>query len=230
MLRRAWLTAASLVFAAGAPAAAAEGDAVRVTLTGPGTPYASVRYEIEERRGTVSASVTKVFAGDFGFEEKVGLLPSTDFEALLGELEALQAFTLPSTRGPARRARYLIEVRRGSRSHRIEVHDPAQLPDGRYRALIDRVRSVTRTVAGRIPFRDAMLLPAEAGLLRIRSRPAARVTIDGLQYGETTPVEGLPLPAGRHTVRLTAVDEPLERTYEIRIEAGKTTRLAVDLR
>jgi hypothetical protein len=210
--------------------AAAEGDAVRVVLTGPATPYASVRYAVEERRGAVSASVTKTFADDFGFREEVGLLTAGDFAALFADLEGLGAFALPSTSGKATQARYEVEVRRGGRRHAFTVHDPALLPDARYRQLVARVRAAVEASAGTIPFRDPLLLPNEAGLLTLQSRPRARVEIDGVAHGETTPLDALPLPAGTHTVRLVALDEPLERTYEVKVEAGKTTRLVVDLR
>ncbi len=209
---------------------AAEGDGVRVVLTGPATPYAAVRYAVEERRGTIAASVSKTFADDFGLREEVGLLTAGDFAALLAELEGLGAFTLPSTTARAARARYEVEVRRAGRRHAFTVHDPALLPDARYRQLIARVRGAVEATAGAIAFRDPLLLPGEAGLLTLQSRPRARVEINGVAHGETTPLDALPLPVGTHTVRLVALDEPLERTYEVKVEAGKTTRLVVDLR
>jgi hypothetical protein len=211
-------------------ALAAEGDGVRMVLRGPATPYDNVRYEVAERRGAVAASVTKTFAADFGFREEVGLLTAADFAALLADLEALGALDLPSTPGTAHRVGYEIDVRRGARKHHLVVYDPELLPDARYRQLVARIRAAVEASAGSIPFRDQTLLPAESGLLTIQSEPRARVEIDGVRQDEPTPIDGLPLPAGTHTVRLVALDAPLDRTYQVKVEVGKTTRLAVDLR
>lgn len=236
-MRCASLVLLALVFAP--PASAADGDRVVVRLKGPTVPYASVVFEVGQRRGTVVASVSKEFEADFGHRESLGLLPRAEFDALMRALERLGAGTLKSAgrpgprRGSARRpARTIHEVEfvHLGRTHRFTVEDLAQQPDARYRRVVETVRDAVRANAGTLAFRDALLLESEQGILRVDARPRARVRVDGVLLEETTPISALPLPAGPHTVELLAVDSDARGLYEIKVEAGKTTRLAVELK
>jgi serine/threonine-protein kinase len=65
----------------------------------------------------------------------------------------------------------------------------------------------------------------KSGRLRINTRPWSQVYVDGKLVGNT-PLLGLELPAGKHTVRL--VNEPMDltKTISLKIKAGDTvTRL-----
>ena len=207
----------------------AEGDRVFAELTGAATPYETVRFEIAERRGTVIVSTVKTFANQFGHEQRVGLLPKSELGPLFEALDRLNAFEIPSRQSRSPRTRWHIELRRGRRSHRIVVDSPGRLADRRYARVLSHIRSVVAESAGIIPFRDALLLPTEAGLIRLDSTPRAGVAVDGIELGLVTPVVDLRLPAGPHEIRLNAIAEPLSRTYEVRVEVGKTTQLVVDL-
>lgn len=217
-----------------AAAARAEppGDGVRVRLTGPATPYAEVRYEVAFRRGTVIAEVDKAFAADFGHRGEVGLLARSDLGALLDAVEALGGFTLRSRTHADPRTVWRIEARRGQQTHSITVHDPETISDGRYLAVIDRVRGLVEQTVGPVPFRDGMLLPAEYGTLRLRTTPKATLAVDGVPWAGTTPMNEVRLPAGRHTLALTPVggEEHEPHVYEVQIEVGKTTSLVVELK
>jgi serine/threonine protein kinase len=64
------------------------------------------------------------------------------------------------------------------------------------------------------------------GLLQIGVRPWAQVSVDGREVG-TTPLDKIPLPAGRHVVRLRhPAYQAMER--EVVITEGETTRLVFD--
>lgn len=212
-----------------APAADLEAG-VRVTLTGPGTPYAEVVHEVGRRHGTVVVSVRKTFAAGFGHRDEVGLLTDDDLEALLDGLVALGAFELASSPRKDHRARHRVEIAWKGRHHVFEVDDPELQADERYGRLITRVRAAVGHAAGVVPFQDAMLLPEEAGRLNIVADPPARARIDGVVIEGTTPLGGLRLPAGSHRVELTPVGGGPARTYDVKIEVGKTTNLTVNLR
>jgi len=61
----------------------------------------------------------------------------------------------------------------------------------------------------------------DQGFLRLSSRPPARVTVDGQDTGQTTPVINLGLAPGRHKVRLDA--GPRSDEFEVVIRAGKVS-------
>lgn len=215
---------------AGPAAAELTGDGVRMVLTGPATPYAEVRYEVAFRRGTVIAEVDKAFAAGFGERGEVGLLSRDDLEALLDGVEAMGGFTLRSRTGAAPRTAWHIELRRGTRRHSLRVHDPERLADGRYRALIERVRGAVERTVGPVPYRDGLLLDSEYGRLRLRSTPAATVAVDGVPVPGVTPMNELRLTAGEHRLELTPVAGGEPHVYEVRVVVGKTTSLTVELR
>ena len=65
-----------------------------------------------------------------------------------------------------------------------------------------------------------------SGMLQIGVRPWAQVTVDGREMG-TTPLDRIPLGAGRHVVRLEhPAYQPVER--EVLVVAGETARLVFD--
>lgn len=215
-----------------APAEKLPGDGVRMVLEGPATPYAAVRYEVAFRRGTVIAEVDKAFAAGFGSRGEVGLLSRDDLGALLDALEALGGFTLRSQTDAAPRTVWRIDLRRGTRHHHIRVHDPERIADGRYRALIERVRELVERTVGPVPYRDGMLLDAEYGRLRLRSTPRATLMVDDVPMPGTTPIDDLRLTAGAHELKLTPVggDPGDPHVYVVKIVVGKTTSLTVELR
>ncbi len=214
-----------------APAAAGlPGDGVRLVLSGPATPYAEVRYEVSYRRGTVVAEVDKTFAKGFGRRGEVGLLGRSDLGALLDEVTALGGFTLRDRTGETPRTVWRISTRHGDKRHRFVVHDPERIADGRYRALIERVRGLVDRTVGPVPYRDGLLLDDEYGSLRLRSTPRATLAVDGVPWPGTTPMNDVRLPAGTHTLSLTPVGGGEAHTYDVQIVVGKTTSLTVELR
>lgn len=224
------LAVTALLALVGPAAAELPGDGVRLVLSGPATPYAEVRYEVSYRRGTVVAEVDKTFAAGFGHRGEVGLLGRGDLSALLDGITALGGFTLRDHTTKAPRTVWRIETRHGNKRHRLVVHDPERIADGRYRALIERVRGLVDTTVGQVPYRDGLLLDGEYGRLRLRSTPRATLSVDGVPWPGTTPMNDVRLPAGTHTLALSPVEGGEPHTYEVQIVVGKTTSLTVELR
>lgn len=65
------------------------------------------------------------------------------------------------------------------------------------------------------------------GFLVVRARPWARVSVDGLGLG-TTPLPALPLPAGKHRLKLE--HDGIVKIQSIDVAPQKTTTIQVDMR
>ncbi len=216
-----------LLFVAGAYAA--EGDGVRVVLSGGATPYERVEFAIVEKRGTVVAEVVKTYAAEFGRDERVGLLPRDEYGTLLAALERLGLFTLQERTDPRARVTYEVIAQQGKRRHRFRVADPELLDDPRYSSLLARIQATVAEHAGAVRFHDRMLLPSESGRLRVVSTPRAVVWLDDVALQGWTPLKRLRVPVGKHRLRLVS-EAGLTRDYEVKIEVGRTTSLVVDLK
>jgi len=69
--------------------------------------------------------------------------------------------------------------------------------------------------------------PSEVGFLTVSSVPPAKVFIDDIDTGRSTPIEALALPPGNHRLRLEA--GALKRALGFQITVGQTTRLKISL-
>ncbi len=104
-----------------------------------------------------------------------------------------------------------------------------EVPAGRHRLLCRHPEFGEQTV-------DLSVSPGEEvrrsisfmGELRFRVRPWARVTLDGDDLG-TTPFPSRTLPAGTYTVILENDQLGTRRTERIRVRAGETTTLDVNM-
>lgn len=224
------LLLAALLLTLAAPARADDADHVRLTLSGPATPYAAVTWEVARERGAVVVGLEKRFAPGFGHRAEVGLLTDADLNALLDALAALGAFTLPARTVETPRTVYTLSIQQGRRRHRVTVHDPEWSPDPRARAVFARIRAAVAAHTDPIPFRDALVLPGEYGTLHLRATPPATVALDGVPLEGRTPITDLRLTTGRHRLTLTPLSGGEARDYDVTIEPGKTTSLVVELR
>ena len=207
----------------------AQADGVRLRLEGAGVPYVSVEYVLAEKRGTVVAESNKRFAQRFGHQEVVAVLTRADLDALLDALEADGIWALRTRKGVRPVTRWTIDITRGARKHQVIVDDPALRLDGRHLRVIDRVRArVQAAVPPRI-FQDPMLLPSEGGTLNLRTLPIARVRLDGVLLPISTPIKGLRVQAGRHTLEFLPSTGGPATPYNIAVEAGRATSLNLKL-
>lgn len=218
-----------LLLASLATAHAADGDGVRLSMSGSATPYARVEFALVEKRGTVVAEVVKTFAAGFGREERVGLVPRDEYRATFAALAGMGVFTLPTATGrPDSGVTWTVEARRGATVHTFSVDDPQLKRDARYADVLAKVRAVVTGHAGQIPFRDRMLLPSEAGLLEVKATPRARVWLDGVEQVGWTPLKAR-VAGGGHRIRLVS-EAGLTRDYEVKVDVGRTTSLSVELK
>ncbi len=67
------------------------------------------------------------------------------------------------------------------------------------------------------------------GFLDVASDPAAKIAIDGVDTGKTTPQLHLALAAGHHKLTLVTLDGAHQRNIGFAIEAGQTTKLTIHL-
>jgi PEGA domain len=76
---------------------------------------------------------------------------------------------------------------------------------------------------------DVLRGDQETGYLDVSSDPPARVHIDDVDTGKTTPAPHLPLKAGHHKLTLVTADGAHKRTIGFTVEAGQTTKLSIHL-
>ena len=70
---------------------------------------------------------------------------------------------------------------------------------------------------------------ADMGFLDVTSDPPAKVLVDEVDTGKTTPAQHLPLKVGHHKLTLVTPDGSKKRTIGFTIEAGQTTKLSIHL-
>ncbi len=76
---------------------------------------------------------------------------------------------------------------------------------------------------------DGAAPKADVGYLTVTTDPAAKLEIDGVDTGKTTPVTKLALAVGKHKVTVTSLDGKTKRTLGVTIVAGEEKRLTVTL-
>jgi len=67
------------------------------------------------------------------------------------------------------------------------------------------------------------------GKLFLRTEPWANVTIDGVATGQTTPLNGLVLTSGQHTIELTNPHYGLKRTIDVVVPSGGDVKRSLRL-
>lgn len=192
-------------------------------------PYAQAEYVVAEKRGTIVAEANKRFAERFGRQEVVAVLTRGDLDTLLEALERDGIWALHTRRTVRRQTRWTIVITQGARRHQVVVDDPELRLDGRHLRIIDRVRARVQAAVPSRRFQDAMLLPGEGGTLNLRTRPLARVRLDGVLLQEPTPIRGLRVQAGRHRLEFLPLAGGPMKPYDIAVEAGRATSLNLKL-
>jgi hypothetical protein len=74
----------------------------------------------------------------------------------------------------------------------------------------------------------APVVSAEPGLLNLDTTPWSNVSVGGRALG-TTPLVGVSLPAGTHTLVLTNPELGIKTTYRVTIGSGRTTARRIGL-
>lgn len=210
-----------------------EDSHVRVTRTEGFSPFRGVIHVVISRARVPVAKHRKRLINHSGRLGNMALLRPEEHLEVLNEVEALGGWRLPDAMGPGPgpdESAWKVEVRREGREHGFSFTRAGAGSDTRYRELVDAVVEVVREHTGDVPFRNVFHEPEDRGYVDIDSRPPARVLIDGRAIGHRTPLYTYELASGKHTVRLIAKDEAYDRTYDFKVEPGKTTVLHLDLR
>jgi hypothetical protein len=223
--------------ATGGRALAADGDLVRMTLSGPGVAYASVEMEARIRGATAVVRITRSFGERFGARDAVGLSTPDEVAAVIDHLVAENVFAPPREprrpkAGAVPEVRYVLELKTGGRTSRVELDRPELMTDRRYSNAVERIRRFVTGVVepeGPRPFVDGRIPKDASGFLHLETSPSGRVYLNDVLLADATPIEALRLPLGTHVLRIVAVDGRLERTVDITIERGKTTSLRMNL-
>ena len=125
---------------------------------------------------------------------------------------------------------YEVAFRLGGRETSFLVADPYVLADRSYATFINAVRRVVIAEVGDIGWHGPTGGAGQTGYLFVDSVPGARVTVDGVQLAEETPVLSYPVAPGEHEVVLENDAHHVRRSWKVKIEAGMTTSLEVELR
>ncbi len=67
------------------------------------------------------------------------------------------------------------------------------------------------------------------GTLLVNAKPPCEIIVDGKRTGLTTPQRDLALKPGTHTILLINAENRIKKSSQVKISAGKPTRLVVDL-
>jgi tetratricopeptide (TPR) repeat protein len=70
---------------------------------------------------------------------------------------------------------------------------------------------------------------AELGFVSLTADALARVYVNGMDTGLTTPVKQLALPAGKHVLRFERVDGAGYKDVDVTVEAGRTLDVRAEL-
>jgi hypothetical protein len=70
---------------------------------------------------------------------------------------------------------------------------------------------------------------ADTGYLDVSSDPPAKVLVDDVDTGKTTPATHVALKVGHHKLTLVTADGAHKRTIGFTIDAGQTTKLSIHL-
>lgn len=202
----------------------------RLELAGPMVPYERVEYTVERRHGAIVARVSAVAPSDFGETSRIALVTDEEWSELRLKLQQY----IPNLRAQSRKrptaVRYTLELPVQNRPKSFIIDDPELSEEDTSLRVIDTIREFVSQRTGPLTFWDSLLLPEEAGTLRVRSEPAGWLMVNGLALGQHTPVHGLKLPVGEHTVEIAHPKSGEKWTYPIRIKAGRTTLLNVTLK
>ena len=203
-----------------------------LTITDSFSPYESVTYELKVRGSTYIAVLTKELVGEFGELQGLALVSHEAYgeavhaiDACLRDERPSAALTAPFDGGDVR-----LLVRYSDSEHEYSGWIGELEPSSPLWCAASRLVETYRAAGDPVVFRNLFFDPGEHGELTADSVPRSHIYIDGVDSGLDTPARHIRLLVGMHEIRFVNDALGIDRTYEITIEAGLTTRLAVELR
>lgn len=196
---------------------------VYVALNGDVAPFAKIEWVWSERNGLGSLGVTRSHAGALGTSAVVALRGQGALVAAADEVRG--CLSLPHSPATGEGASIRVTTELDEEGEEIQTAIAAE------GEAADCLRGMLRREAGdgflSRPYEHPFWVDGEFGSLRTNSDLPARLWVDGRDTGRVTPVSGLRLEAGPHTLRWEAIAVDWSRTEEILVESGRTVTLNV---
>jgi hypothetical protein len=206
-------------------------DHVHLSVEEGPAAFSSVVYGVRVAGEEAFVLQSKAYPHVPVYDNRVKLVPRAEVEELFVRLEAAGLFELKDAEVEAPFAlTWRVEAAHGGRSCSFTVKGEALLDDPRYALVVEGIRGYVEGVVGPARFRDVMVKEEELGVLNLRSYPPAEVAIDGVLLGMETPVYGLELTAGTHTLTLSCPELKLRTTRKFNIVRGEVTNLNLNLK
>jgi hypothetical protein len=178
--------------------------------TGSSTPAALKQLSLG--RHTVSLQLDGYGAAEQSVRVPEDALVSITLSKTEATLAAERRTATPRNPAEAR-----AQAREAARQHRAELRAARQA------ARAARAQKGLGAAETSEPAADA-----DVGMLQLTSRQPAEVYVDGRSVG-STPLRGLELPAGRHTLKLESAVLELSKTLDVVIAPGKNLTKNIDL-
>lgn len=198
---------------------------VSIRFEGAVAPYAKIEWVWSERDGFGSLGVTRAHAGQLGSNAVVALRGQGALAAAAAELRGCLSLPhLPATAGEPMLT-FTTEL--------IDEVEEEQIALAASGAAADCMRAVVLCEAddGFLvrPYEHPFWVQGEFGTLRTNSDLPAELWVDGRKTGWVTPVSGIRLEAGPHTLSWRAIAVDWHRTEGIVVEPSRTVTLNVYL-
>lgn len=199
-------------------------------ITDAFSPYDWVRYEIKRRGGTHMAVLSKRLSGGYGDLQDLGLLTDDGYRVAATAIDECNLERADPGILAGNGAVYRLTVTDGRSERTYAVAETQMVPGHPVFCAARVILATYQSVAEPVPFRNMFFDVGEYGELMVDSEPAAQVYIDGHATGLFTPAQNIRLTLGQHDVRFVNQAMGIDRSYEVTIEDGHTTRLRVELR
>lgn len=196
-----------------------------MVLEGSVAPFAKIEWVWSERDGFGSLGVTRSHAATLGSTAVVALRGQGALLAAARELRG--CLSLPHDSAPSGAPVIRLNTELSDEAEELQTAISASGP------AADCLRGILLREAGegflQRPYEHPFWVDGEYGTLRTNSDLPAALWVDGRNTGRITPVSGLRLEAGPHTLRWQAIAVDWSRTESITVEAGRTVTLNVIL-
>jgi hypothetical protein len=219
-----------VVLTLGSTRGAVATELVSITLEGSAATAVGWHWRVFRRGSTWVAERSVDHGTAYGRRDVVGLMADSEAEALKASLSESGAFALRDADGgghSAGRSTWRVRLSDGTKTRQFTVHAPEQLRDRTYEMVIRSVCAVVEGSTPNLPFRDLQAPLERSGWLHLEAPAGALIRIDGVGLHERTPIEGLRVEAGAHTVDVEYGDGRPAGVYPVEVERGKTTVLRV---
>lgn len=214
-----------------AQSASTEIESIAVVRHEPFSPFSRVAYEIKPRGRSGVLAFTRRSVVVSREQTTVDLVDGDELATLRDAAAAVcpigtEGVVVPEPVGERGWTAVTVVHADGTQGVAFAWDDAA---DTQIDACFELLRT---TILGRVEvgtWRNPFWSEGEFGTFRTSATEVARVFIDGIDIGEVTPVNDLPLAPGEHHVRWVSLDGLRAKETVVRITAGTISRIDVEL-